>query len=194
MLEKTIKLKTCKVCKTKFKPYTSLSKACSPKCALKLVEDQKAKANSKAAKEYRKENMTKGELTKLAQVELNKYIRLRDHDKPCISCGCTDTGKDGRGGRWDAGHYRSIGSAPELRFDEDNCHKQCKKCNQFLSGNVVNYRIGLLSRIGPERLARLEGPHEPTKYSPQDLREIASKYRSLAKEVQSTLNQRDVSA
>lgn len=193
MQEKTIKLKTCKVCKAEFRPFSSLSKVCSPKCAVKLVEDQKAKENRQAAKIYRQENLSKGELTKLAQVEFNKFIRLRDHDEPCISCGSADPGKDGRGGRWDAGHYRSVGSAPEIRFDEDNCHKQCKHCNSFLSGNIVLYRIGLQAKIGPERLARLEGPHEPLKYSPQDLREIASRYRKLAKQLQATLINRDVS-
>ncbi|WP_258530002.1 recombination protein NinG [Pseudomonas aeruginosa] len=63
-------------------------------------------------------------------------------------------------GQYHAGHYRSVGSHPELRFDEDNVHKQCAPCNNHKSGDVVNYRINLVAKIGAAAVARLEGPHE----------------------------------
>jgi hypothetical protein len=121
--------------------------------------------------------MTRSDHLKLAQIAFNAFIRARDAGKVCISCA-----RDHKG-QWHAGHYRTVKAAPELRFDEDNCHRQCAPCNDHLSGNIVEYRIGLLSRIGPERLARLEGPHPPTKLSVDEIKALAEKYRRLAREI-----------
>jgi len=38
-------------------------------------------------------------------------------------------------------------------------------------------------KIGPGELSKLEGPHEPKKYSIPDLREIRDHYRALNKEI-----------
>jgi hypothetical protein len=62
------------------------------------------------------------------QVIVNKYVRLRDKDKGCISCGTPLLGK------YDAGHYYSAGGNPELRFNTDNIHGQCVYCNQHRHG------------------------------------------------------------
>lgn len=60
-------------------------------------------------------------LTKKAQAAFNAFIRARDAGQPCICCG-QPLGMGDIGGRYDAGHYRSTGSASHLRFDEANCH------------------------------------------------------------------------
>ena len=117
-----------------------------------------------------------------AQRAFNAYIRARDVDLPCISCG--DFTPMTRGGDYDCGHYRSVGANPELRFEELNAHKQCKRCNSHLSGNIVNYRIGLLMRIGEEKVAWLEGPHEPKKYTIEDLKAVIATYRAKLKALQ----------
>lgn len=122
------------------------------------------KGRAKIAKEERKEIKkakeglkTAGEYIKEAQAAVNRYIRARDFNKPCISCGSMPT-NDGliKGQRVDAGHFRSRGSASHLRFNLLNIHKQCVKCNRWLSGNVVEYRVRLIERIGLERVEALE--------------------------------------
>ena len=70
----------------------------------------------------------------------HKFIRERDKDKPCISCGQYTT--------LQAGHFYSGGHYSALRFDEDNVHGQCLRCNTLLGliddnpsfmENIANY-------------------------------------------------------
>jgi gamma-glutamylcyclotransferase (GGCT)/AIG2-like uncharacterized protein YtfP len=89
-------------------------------------------------------------IPKLIQKAVRKfhaYIRKRDAEKPCISCGRYHT--------LQAGHFYSAGNYPALRFDEDNVHGQCKKCNYFLSGNLTEYERNLRMRIGDDRVDQL---------------------------------------
>ncbi len=118
-------------------------------------------------------------LKKEAQREFNRYVRFRDFGRPCISCGSA-VALQKCGGSVDAGHYRSVGSAPHLRFNEDNCHAQCKHCNQYLAGNPIRYRAGLVQRIGLERLAALESNSEFLHLSRADVRGIRDTYRAKA--------------
>jgi hypothetical protein len=82
------------------------------------------------------------------------------------------------------GHYMSVGSTPELRFNEDNVHKQCERCNTFYSGNLINYRISLIDRIGIERVEFLERKdHAPDKLTIDEIKNIALKYKKLTKKL-----------
>jgi hypothetical protein len=181
-----LKQKTCKSCGKKFKPFSSLQKVCSAGCSISFVQEQERK---EARKEWDKETRkrkeklkTRNEWIKDTQEVFNKYIRLRDKDLPCISCNSNPNDKDlMTGSRWDCGHYRSRGSAPELRYEELNCAKQCVKCNRELSGNSIEYRKGLLVRIGKEKLDWLEGPHEPKKYTINELKELKQIYKDKIK-------------
>jgi hypothetical protein len=142
--------------------------------ALDFANDKQQKARErqiKASKQkerkdtrLRKESIkTAGEYIKEAQASINKYIRMRDHGRPCISCGSSPEQKIG--GSMDAGHYRSRGSAGHLRFNVFNIHAQCVKCNRFGSGNAVDYRIELIKRIGFDRVERLEQDNEYRKFT-----------------------------
>lgn len=117
---------------------------------------------------------------KEAQRAFNAFIRERDRYLGCVSCHMP---ADYRG-QWHASHYRSTAAAPELRFDELNVHKSCAQCNSFKSGNVVEYRLRLLDRIGPEAVEKLEGPHPPKKYDIDTLIEICRTYRHKLRELQ----------
>jgi hypothetical protein len=110
-----------------------------------------------------------------AQHAVNRYVRMRDAAQGCISCGTREAGQ------YHAGHYRSTAAAPELRFDLDNLHRQCAQCNTYLSGNLINYRAGLLERIGPERLAAIEGPHPPRKWTREELIALRADFIQRAK-------------
>ncbi len=107
--------------------------------------------------------LTKSDHIKLAQTAINAWVRWRDRNLGCISCGSKPAQR--YGGSMDAGHYRSRGAAGHLRFHLWNIHAQCKKCNRNLSGNVVEYRIRLIQRIGLDKVEWLENNNEIKSFS-----------------------------
>lgn len=169
--------KKCKVCKTTFTPARPLQAVCSPSCAIekaKVMRERAAKKEYRAEKEKQK---GRDEWIKDAQDAFNAYIRQRDADLPCISCGRHHQGQ------YHAGHYRTRGAHPELRFNELNVHKQCAPCNDHLHGNLINYRIELIKRIGQDKVDWLEGKHEPAKYTIEQLKAIKTEYTKKRKEL-----------
>lgn len=139
---------------------------------------KKAQADRKKDTRQRRDAIkTRSDWLKEAQREFNRFIRLRDRDDRCICCG-----RDHQG-QYHAGHYLSVGSHPELRFNEDNCHKQASYCNNHKSGNQAEYRIKLIEKIGVERVELLEGPHEAAKWTIDDIKEIRIKYKAKCKEL-----------
>lgn len=166
----------------------SINPAATLDCALKLIATAKAKQERKALSESRKQTRadrarikTRGEWMKEAQIAFNAYIRARDYDKPCIDCGKWHKFDQLTGGEWDCGHYRSVGSCPELRFEPLNAARQLKACNRFLSGRAVDYRLGLIARIGLKKVEWLEASHPPKKYSVDDLKEIKAQFTKMRK-------------
>jgi len=170
-----MRAKKCKVCKEKFDPLRPLQFVCSTKCGYEYTKLQKEKQWKDRKKELKEKLLTRSDYLKLAQAAFNAYIRERDKDRSCISCGTYN-------GKMNAGHYMSVGSTPELRFNEDNVHKQCERCNTFYSGNLINYRIELINRIGEERVNRLERKDlEPLKMTIDEIKELTKKYKKLLK-------------
>ena len=90
---------------------------------------------------------TVSQLKAIAVRHFHKFIRTRDQDRPCISCGKYTT--------LQAGHFSSAGNHPSVKFNEDNVHGQCKRCNYFLSGNLLPYRDNLILKIGQERFDKI---------------------------------------
>lgn len=175
-----IKPKKCRVCRREFAPRLSTQVCCSPTCAISyarhcgekrqsLAMQRVALAEKREAKERLK---TRRDYEREAQRAFNQWVRWRDRFDGCISCHMPATYQ----GQWHASHYRSTGAAPELRFDERNVHKACAQCNSIKSGNVVEYRIRLVQKIGLEAVEWLEGPHEPKKYTVDELKEIRRTY------------------
>lgn len=188
------RLRKCRVCGEEYERRNINHMACSPKCAIEYVRQQKERAAlKKQAEEKRKERVKKAqmrerletipELIKKAQAAFNAYIRARDKGKPCISCGAPY--REAYGGAFDAGHYRSTGAASHLRFNENNCHGQCVRCNRNLSGNAVAYRAGLIERIGLEAVEALEADNEWRKWDKDELRALAALYRKKTGELKS---------
>lgn len=183
------KPRKCRVCKADFQPVRCLQTVCSPDCAITQAKFKRAKDERIQSIEDRKTIKLKLEaikprskLLREAQAEFNKYIRARDQlaGHRCISSGRE---LDWSGNAVDAGHYRSTGSAPHLRFNEMNCHAQSKQDNRFLAGNAVDYRIGLIARIGLQAVEALEADQEPRKYSINDLKAIKAHYVAKLKEL-----------
>jgi len=184
---KYVTMPTCKTCKDKFIPKYFLQKYCMVhdeciKAFSTWVSEQNKKKIDKAMKQDIKERkeklMSHKDYIKLLQVVFNTYIRLRDKHLPCISCGTTKPVK------YDAGHFYSVGGYPNLRFDEDNVHKQCSNnCNVHLSGNLHKYRENLPKKIGEKRFAELvEKAHIYNgKLSIPEIKEKMIYYKNLTK-------------
>lgn len=176
------KPRPCRVCKVPFVRSRQIQATCGYECevthAMALLEKKQRKelaADKRKTRERLKELRPLGYWMKQAQRAFNAWCRHRDRDLPCISCGATK-------GAFDAGHYRSVGSCPELRFDEANVNKQCAmNCNHHKGGNVLEYRKGLIAKIGVAAVERLEGPHPPKHYRAEDLRAITAEYRARLK-------------
>ena len=185
MIQTTLHPKSCRQCKREFMPARPMQAVCSPVCAQRKVLADKAaeKAAERAMTRKRREAIkTIPQRIADAQKEFNAYIRARDHAQPCICCGRTTNDRDLiTGSRWDAGHYRSTGSASHLRFHEDNCHRQLVACNRHGAGRAVDYRIGLIARIGVERVEALEASNVPHKWTHDELIEIAARYKAKRK-------------
>lgn len=181
------KPKTCKnpACRASFVPQRLGQAVCSPKCALATVEAQKAKEKKSLALADRREIKVRKEKLKSradhlkdTQHAFNAWIRQRDAGQPCISCGTTADVQ------YCAGHYRTTAAAPELRFEPLNVNLQCNRnCNMGKSGNLLGYRPGLIEKIGIEAVEWLEGPHEPKKYTVEELKAMAAEYRAKTREL-----------
>lgn len=188
------KLRKCRCgCGQSFMPRNSLQVAYGPDCALKLALKKREKEERAAAKAQRKETKaakeklkTRRDYMREAQAAFNAYIRERDKDQPCICCGMP-LGAGEVGGAFDCGHYRSVGSAPHLRFDERNAHAQRKQCNRWGAGRAVDYRIGLIRRIGLTAVEALEVDQSVKKWTREELIAIRDLYRTKVRELKKIL-------
>jgi FtsZ-binding cell division protein ZapB len=151
--------------------------------SVRLKEEKRQAIKEKREDRARKEKLkTRSDYMKEAQREFNRYIRFRDAGKPCICCG-NPLGDGLVGGGYDCGHYRSVGSAPHLRFDERNAHAQTKRCNRYGAGRAVDYRRGLIERCGLAFVEGLEADQTPKHYSIDDLKAIKKLYAAKTREL-----------
>ncbi len=178
--------KKCRVatCRASFVPAKPFQTWCSPDCALAIIRQRQDKQRKSFAERERREIKVRKEKLKTradhlkdTQQAFNAWVRARDAALPCVSCGRRHEGQ------YHAGHYRTVGANPELRFEPLNAWKQCAPCNNHLSGNLINYRISLLQKIGEEKVAWLEGPHEAKKYTVDELKAMTADYRAKTKEL-----------
>jgi len=174
---KKVQPKKCKACGELFTPFQTTQKACSVKCAMDIAKEKADKDYRKETKRRREALKTKSDYEAEAQEACNAYIRQRDKNKPCISCGRIPKKRN-------AGHYRSVGACPELRYHPLNIHLQCEHCNSWKSGNAIEYRINLVRKIGVELVEWLEGPHEMQHRSIEDLKDIKAYYKEQLKRLE----------
>ena len=169
-LRTTLRERKCTVCKDKFKQQRIGQKVCGPECARVQGRRDTEKQERKETRERKAKLKTRSEWMKEAQAAVNAYVRARDAELPCISCGRRHEGQ------WHAGHYLARGSHPHLALVEDNLAKQCAPCNTYLSGNQQKYRVGLIARIGLARVEALEADQTPRHYTIDDLKRIKAEY------------------
>ncbi len=176
-------LADCAICGKPYIRRNSLQSVCGVRCATKVATTAKKsrqeadKAQRRALAKRRESLKPRSQWLREAQASVNAYVRERDKDLACISCGRWHDGQ------WHAGHYLSTGARPELRFNLLNIHKQCSVCNNHMHGNLVLYRAALVAKIGLSEVEKLEGPHEPQKYTVEELRDIRDTYRAKLREM-----------
>lgn len=173
---------------TKCENIISKKGYCSVECLaehtrFKRVEAQKKKER-KEIREAKERLKTRSEYTKDAQRLFNKWVRLRDADQPCISCDWPDNGTNAR----HASHYRSTGACGSLRFHPDNVHASCAQCNSVKSGNILEYRIRLIKKLGQEKVDWLECQPKARKWTIEELKEIKLKYKVLCRDLEKADN------
>ena len=172
----------CKICKKEFEKRSPQHVVCcySPCGVLymsEITEKKRKKAWNKEKKELKEKIKTHSDWLNELQKVFNKFIRLRDKDKTCISCGISLKNR-----KYDAGHYYSVGSSPSIRFDEDNCHGQCVACNQHKHGNITEYTINLPLRIGYLRFESLKQKrNESLKLTIPEIKEKIEFYKQKIK-------------
>lgn len=174
------KPKECPICEQEYIPRNSLQKVCySITCARQFAKNAEAEKVAKAERlAWRKRKADIKPLKHwedLTQRAVNDYIRERDKDLPCISCGTWQTVQ------WEAGHYRTRKSAPQIRYNEDNIAKQCHRCNVELSGNQQQYRINLVAKIGEQRVLALDHDNTIHRYTREELEALRAHYRALTR-------------
>ena len=179
-----IKPKKCKVCKNDFIPVSFAQSVCGYKCAIiysNNLKKEKEINEWKAEKAVLRHDLkTMKEFEYDARKSFQKWVRMRDKDMPCISCGIEQTEL------WDGGHYKKAEMYTGVIFDENNCHKQCRKCNRFLGGNELNFREGLIQRYSLEYVESIElkaNELRKHKFTREELVDIKLKYNILLKEL-----------
>ena len=175
-----MKKRKCKICKQSFEPIRFIQPTCfNVDCQIEYANKhlkksalEKKKAYNKQKKEFYQND--KKYLLKKAQKLVNAYVRLRDKKKPCISCGVKKA-------KWDAGHYKSAGGNPQMRFYTINIYKQCFRCNRILSSNNGAYRKALIDKIGIDKVEWIESNKEVKKYNIEYLKRLIEIFKKINK-------------
>lgn len=175
-----MKLKKCKNCGEQFKQFNSLCVCCEVDCAIAYAathtKKEVAKEKRSALKAFN--DSDKNVLKRKAIQVFNAYIRKRDEKLPCVSCGC-----EVKKNMAHASHFKPANTYSYLRFDESNVHKSCSRCNLFLSGNLDQYRIRIVERIGQIELDRLDKPNQVKNWTIEEYADIIATYKLKIKEL-----------
>jgi hypothetical protein len=170
-------MKSCKKCGENFTPFSTLDKHCYLCKKTEQALKNLAKIKKDKVKKQKEDLLTVSDYLKLAQQVFNKWVRLRDKDQPCISCG------KHLGAKYDAGHFWSAGGHSSVRFDPNNVHAQCVSCNQHKHGNLIAYQEGLIKKIGFEKYHQMTKlAHSTRRYTKEELKELIATYKKKIKD------------
>lgn len=135
----------------------------------------------KAEKEHKSTTALKSALISTKKL-VHEYVRLRDQNKPCISC--NEPWRD----NFQAGHYHKAELYETLKFHLDNIHGQCPVCNIHKEGNLEMYNIHLPVKIGQEAFKELQklaqiDKHQSKVWNIENLKEIRGKVKVLIRDL-----------
>lgn len=116
---------------------------------------------------------------KTAQDACNGYIRHRDANKNCVTCGEPNMPSQ----QWDAGHMRSVGAHSMLRYCEQNINGQHNQCNTK-NNDISSYKSELQKRYGAAIVEWLSVDYPVYKWRIEDLMAITLYYRNMLRILQ----------
>ena len=172
----------CKVCYWEWMQETEGGKIHYQKQFLPKVKKATEKEQRKRTKEERESMKSISRLIQEAREPFQKWIRFRDANEPCISCGTTNAEI------WDGSHFFKAEIYTGLIFNEVNVNKSCDRCNRFLGGNESGYRLGLVKKYGEKVVSELEEAANNLrqyKFSREEIKNIKTKYQKLLREIKS---------
>jgi hypothetical protein len=189
IIDKIPDQRTClsKVCRKKFTPFRDTQTVCDYVCANNYqaqLREKKAKEEQQGWKKRKAETeerlKTWMDYFQEALNLFNEFIRLRDKDKDCISCGA----KAGTY-RISSGHFHPQGTYKSTALNEDNAHGQCWfNCNKNKHGNLSEYRPRLIERIGIDRVNEIDRlKNETIKRTIPELQQLKAHYRRKINEL-----------
>lgn len=140
-----------------------------------------AQANS-LGKAKKPKKLSRGQIVKKLDSAYSQYIRVKDAvggDATCVTCGVTKHWKELQNGHfYTRGRYAT-------RWDDDNCHVQCMRCNVMLKGNYIAYTKYMINRYGMDFVDELEIKSLTTyKISTVELVEKIELYKQKVTELQ----------
>jgi len=157
----------CLNCRNKQKIKKQLDKSSLRRIATKLYKEQD---NLNAERAY--------VISDLDDI-VSKYVRIKEADSIGIVQCYTCTKKD-HWTKMDCGHYISR-KFHNLRWDTRNLRPQCKKCNQFLSGNIEIYEANLnIEMPGITEELKIES-RQNVKYTREELKSMLISFRDKLK-------------
>ena len=182
----------CKICKAEYERKAPFQQWCSSDCGYKLArkkqknkEEKKRLQRKRQDKKRLEELMTRSQWYTKLQLYVNKYIKLRDKDEPCCTCGTMNPNI-----KYDAGHFIAVGrgGASPTRFELTNIHRQCSvNCNQHGSGMRLEYEKFIINKYGQEHLDWLKGKHPTLKEQfphYEDVKAEIEKFKKMIKQLQ----------
>lgn len=119
---------------------------------------------------------------KKADTFFSKFIRLRDADEhgyvSCVTCGSRRHWRE-----VDCGHFITR-AKQATRYDERNCHAQCKGCNRFQGGKFLEHEAAIDRIHGRGTAEELKRKAMmPCRRAAIDFAHIAMEYKAKANEL-----------
>lgn len=207
MQTKQPRQKRCAVCRELFTPKRiglKATKVClNAACVLDWAQGVRAKDAEKAARTRKVEFNQKDirwqhkqcqpVFNKLRRLQELKWFNDRGIEPYCISCGNT-IGND----TWACGHFRSVGSNSQLRYDPVNTYLQHNnRCNKNLSGDIngtsttKGYKQGLIDRFGEDLALWItdycEIHNDPIKWSWEKMEAMRKEWNKEIRELKKEL-------
>lgn len=180
--------KRCKACKATFAQSRPLQSVCGPSCGLELARKKREKAERAQDRATRERLKPRAKWLAECQAIVNRYVRVLalSRGDGCYTCGATPEQKFG--GTFDAGHFRSVGSAPHLRFWIPQIKMQCIPCNRHKGGMALAFRRALVRDHGEQWVESLESMQHVAKFDIDYLRRFKSVIGRRLKRLEKSLD------
>ena len=109
---------------------------------------------------------------------ISEYVRRKENDV-CYTCGVKKEWKETH-----CGHFLHQAKTSKLAYERKILHCQCVKCNNFLSGNLLEYTIKMVKLYGLKQVeAWKRESKKPYRWKRGELEELIEKYKIKLKKL-----------